>query len=278
MRRPTTTKDTPMSKPVIGAQLYSLRNHCKTLEDTVQTLAKVKAIGYTAVQLSGIAPMNDDPDGLAQAIRESGLNACCTHVSFEALLNDTDTMIARHQAWGVKHVATGGCPGTYGVSLAGVQAFAADIATLAQRLAPVGMDFSYHNHHWEFARIEDGRTWLQALYETAPADVLKAELDVHWVTAGGASPATWIRALGPRQPLLHLKDFTVHFPEPENRWKVERRFAPIGSGNLDWPSVLAAAEEVGVEYALVEQDDSYGADPFGEMEKSYNFLARMGYK
>lgn len=267
-----------MSKPVIGAQLYSLREHCKTLEDTAKTLEKVKAIGYTAIQLSGLGPMNDDPDGLAQVIRESGLVACCTHVAFDGLLNDTDTMIARHRAWGVRHVATGGCPATYPVSLAGVTAFAADIATVAKRLAAAGMDFSYHNHHWEFVKVEDGRTWLQALYESAPADVLKAELDVHWITAGGASPATWIRALGRRQPLLHLKDFIIHLPDLEKRWEPERRYAPIGSGNIDWPSVLAAAEEVGVEYALVEQDTSYGKDEFGEMEKSYEFLARMGYK
>lgn len=267
-----------MSKPIVGAQLYSLRDFCKNLEDTAKTLAKVKAIGYTTVQLSGVGPMGSDPEGLAQVIRESGLTACCTHVGFDGILNDPAKCIADHKAWGVKHVAIGSIPGQYSMDLAGIQAFAADIAKAVPTLTAAGLDFSYHNHSFEFAKVEDGRTFLQALYETVPADLLKAELDVHWVTAGGASPATRIRALGRRQPLLHLKDFTVHFPEPENRWKVERRFAPIGSGNLDWPSVLAAAEEVGVEYALVEQDDSYGADPFGEMEKSYNFLARMGYK
>ena len=266
-----------MSKPVIGAQLYSLRNFCKTLEDTAQTLSKVKAIGYTAVQISGVGPMND-PDGLAQVIRESGLNACCTHVGFDGILEDPAAEIARHKAWGVKHVGIGSVPNRYGMNLAGIQAFAADIAKAVKPLIEAGLDFSYHNHHMEFAPVEDGRTWLQALYETVPADLLKAELDVHWVTAGGGSPATWIRALGPRQPLLHLKDFTIHHKDPVNHWDVERRFAPVGSGNLDWPSILAAAEEVGVEYALVEQDDCYGADPFGEMEKSYEFLARMGYK
>ncbi len=266
-----------MSKPILGAQLYSLRNYCKTLEDTVKTLEKVKAIGYTAIQLSGVAPMKDDPMGLAQAIRESGLTACCTHTNYDQLLNDTDTAIANHKAWGVRHVAIGSLPTQYAMDQAGIDAFVADIRKFLPKLQAEGMDFSYHNHSFEFFKLPDGRTWLQSLYETAPADVLKAELDVHWVTAGGGSPAAWIRGLGARQPLLHLKDFIMHRKTAENRWDVERRFAPIGSGNLDWPEVFKAAEEVGVEYMLVEQDDCYGADPFGEMEKSYNFVRSFGY-
>ena len=267
-----------MSKPIVGAQLYSLRDFCKTLEDTAKTLAKVKAIGYTTVQLSGVGPMGSDPEGLAQVIRESGLTACCTHVGFDGILNDPAKCIADHKAWGVKHVAIGSIPGQYSMDLAGIQAFAADIAKAVPALTAAGLDFSYHNHSFEFAKVEDGRTFLQALYETVPADLLKAELDVHWVTAGGASPATWIRALGRRQPLLHLKDFVIARTSPDNRWDIERRFAPIGSGNLDWPAIFQAAEDVGVEYMLVEQDTCYGADPFGEMEKSYEFVARMGYK
>ena len=267
-----------MSKPVVGAQLYSLRDYCKTLEDTAKTLEKVKAIGYTTVQLSSVGPMGSDPEGLGQVIRESGLTACCTHVGFDGILNDPEKTIANHRAWGVKHVAIGSMPSNYSVDLAGIQAFAADIAKAIPALAAAGMDFSYHNHSFEFAKVEDGRTFLQALYETVPADLLKAELDVHWVTTGGGSPATWIRALGRRQPLLHLKDFIIHQKSADNRWDSERRFAPIGSGNLDWPEIFKAAEEVGVEYMLVEQDNCYGADPFGEMEKSYEFIARMGYK
>lgn len=268
-----------MSKPIVGAQLYSLRDYCKTLEDTAKTLEKVKAIGYTAIQLSGVGPMNSDPEGLAQLIRESGLTACVTHVSFDSILKDPAQTIANHKAWGVKHVAIGSMPGGYTYSLDGLNAFAADIAKVVPLLNEAGLDFSYHNHSFEFAKLEDGRTFLQALYETVPADLLKAELDVHWVAAGGASPATWIRALGRRQPVLHLKDFIIyHNPEDPNFWACERRFAPIGSGNLDWPEIFKAAEEVGVEYMLVEQDDSYGRDPFGEMEQSYNFIARMGYK
>ena len=39
---------------IIGAQLYNLREYCKTLEDLEKTLYRVAEMGYTIVQLSGV--------------------------------------------------------------------------------------------------------------------------------------------------------------------------------------------------------------------------------
>ena len=62
-----------MTKPIIGAQLYTVREFCKTIEATAATLKRVRDIGYTAVQLSGVAPMKDAPEALAGALRAAGL-------------------------------------------------------------------------------------------------------------------------------------------------------------------------------------------------------------
>ena len=56
----------------------------------------------------------------------------------------------------------------------------------------------------------------------------------------------------------------------------EQRYAPVGYGNLDWDNIIAACEEVGVEYALVEQDMCYDENPFDCLRKSYNFLKEKG--
>ena len=132
------------------------------------------------------------------------------------------------------------------------------------------MDFSYHNHNHELARY-DGKVWLEMLYAQIPATMLKAEIDTYWITAGGGDPAQWIRKYPGRQPLVHLKDMCV---TPER----EQRMAPIGEGNLNWPSILKATEEVGSKYILVEQDNHYGVDPFESMAISYRNLKAMGYK
>ncbi|NQU42161.1 sugar phosphate isomerase/epimerase [bacterium] len=97
----------------------------------------------------------------------------------------------------------------------------------------------------------------------------KAEIDVYWIQAGGGDPIQWIRKLGKRQPLLHLKDMTM---APGR----EQRFAEIGEGNMYFKGILEAAEEVGVEFALVEQDKCYDRDPFESLAISYRNLKAMG--
>jgi sugar phosphate isomerase/epimerase len=99
--------------------------------------------------------------------------------------------------------------------------------------------------------------------------VLKAEIDVYWIQAGGGDPAAWIRKCAGREPLLHLKDMAVG---PGR----EQRMAEIGEGNMNWSAILQAAEESGVEWYLVEQDHCYGRDPFESLAISYRNLRAMG--
>ena len=269
-----------MKKPIIGAQLYSLRDSCRTLADTARTLDRVRGMGYSVVQLSSVRPMDDDPVGLARVLRDSGISACCTHVPLDSILADPAREIARHEEWGVRHVAIGSCPTRYPLTLAGVRDLAKDFAKASESLAEAGMDLSYHNHRFEFVHVEDGRTFLRAFYDSLPPSILKAELDVAWVAAGGASPAMLIRSLGVRQPLIHLKDYVLAQTYPEDPSRRNETFdypVAVGSGNLDWPDILAAAEEANVEYALVELDSARGGDPFAEMAKSREYLYSLGY-
>ena len=254
-----------MADGVLGAQLYSVRDFCKTLPDFVASLKKVKAIGYTTIQISGIGPI--DPKDVAKAVEDAGLSVVATHCGWQEFVESTDALIERHKLWKCPHPAVGSLPGTY-YAEGGLEKFVAELAPVAEKLAAEGMDFSYHNHHKELMRIGD-KTWLDLLYEKAPPAHLKAELDTYWIQAGGGDPALWVRKMAGRQPLLHLKDMTV----AANK---EVRFAPVGEGNLNWPAILQAARAGGVRHYLVEQDSSYEADPFDCLATSYRNLVKMG--
>ena len=257
-----------MERHVVGAQLYTLREHTKTIVDIRATLKKVAAIGYKAVQISGFGPA--DPREVAQAVVEAGLVVAATHVGWPRFLNDLDRLIEEHQMLNCVHPAVGAMPPEYR-SLEGIARFADELAPVAEKLGKAGMDFSYHNHAHEFVRVEGRKTWLEALYERIPPQHLKAELDTFWVQCGGGDPAAWIRKCAGREPLLHLKDYSVIASG-------ERRFAEVGEGNLNWPSILGAARESGVQWYLVEQDDCYGRDPFESLAISYRNLQAMGWK
>lgn len=251
----------------IGAQLFTLREHTQTHDDLERTFEKLAAIGFRSVQISAIGPI--PVDAVAEILKNHGLTCAATHMGWPRFEEAIDEVIATHQAWGCVHTAVGGVPQDRYLVPDGWKAFAADLAPIAEKLASVGMDFSYHNHDWEFRHF-GGRPWLEHLYATCPAEHLKAELDVHWVARGGADPAAWIRKLGERQPVIHVKDFVVS----EDR---EPRFAPVGYGNMNWDAILEACSDVGVETLLVEQDNCYGEDPFACLEKSYQFLKDRGH-
>jgi len=254
-----------MLKNVVGAQLYTAREFTKDLPGVAETLKKVADIGYTAIQISGFGPVNDQE--VAKLVEDNGLTVASTHTGWPLFLNDLDAVIETHKLWKCDHPAIGGLPGEYHTP-DGLKRFLDELAPIAERLAQEGMDFSYHNHNHELQKY-DGKTWLAMLYEQAPPEMLKAEIDTYWIQAGGGDPAAWVRKCAGREPLLHLKDFIMG---PGR----EQRFAEIGEGNLNWPAIMEAAQEGGVEWYLVEQDRCYDRDPFESLAISYRNLKAMG--
>ena len=148
-----------MGKPVLGAQLYTVRNCTQTVADIRETFRRVKDIGYTAAQISGFGPV--DPAELDRAVRDSGLIIEATHVAWDRFLKDLDGLIDQHRRWGCVHPAIGGLPPEY-FTAEGLDRFIRELAPVAERLAAAGMDFSYHNHHHESARC-GRRSWLDQL-------------------------------------------------------------------------------------------------------------------
>ncbi len=256
-----------MSKPVAGAQLYTIREFCKTMPDVAASLKKVADIGYTTIQISGFGPV--DPRDVAKVVADNGLTVAATHIGWSRFLEDLDGVIAEHKLWKCVHPAIGGLPRDYHTP-DGVKRFRDELAPIAERLGKEGMDFSYHNHNHELVRF-GGKTWLDMLYEQIGPELLKAEIDTYWIQAGGADPTAWVRKCAGRMPLLHVKDMAI---SPER----EQRFAEIGEGNLNWPAILDAAEEAEVEYCLVEQDRCYERDPFESLAISYRNLKAMGVR
>ena len=253
-----------MAKNVVGAQLYTLRDYAKTLDDVRATLKKVADIGYTAAQISGFGPMK--ARDVARAFADTGLTVAATHVGWDDCLEDLDRVIDEHQLWKCSHLAIGGLPPHY-YTLDGLKRFLDELAPVAEALAAEGIDFSYHNHSHELQRFGK-TTWLAMLYDQAPPEHLKAEIDTYWIQHGGGDPVAWIRQCAGREPLLHLKDM-ARGPEGQ-------QFAEVGEGNLNWPGILEAAAESGVEWYLVEQDDCYERDPFEALAISYRNLKEMG--
>jgi len=252
-----------MAHSVIAAQMYTVREFTKTPADIAATMGKVKQIGYDAVQLSALGPM--ETKELKKIVDGEGLTVCATHTAFERLRDETDAVAEEHHLLGCTYAAIGGLPASYR-NAEGFKRFAKEASEVAKQLAERGLIFGYHNHSFELEKF-DGRTGLAILYEDSDPEYFKGEIDTYWIQHGGGDSAAWIRKLKGRMPLVHLKDMVMRGHE--------QLMAEVGEGNLNWPAILDACREADVVWYIVEQDTCQ-RDPFESLAISLRNLKAMG--
>ena len=245
----------------IAAQLYTIRDFIRNESDIAKSLKKIREIGYTAVQVSGMGPIAEKD--LLNILNGEGLTCCATHEGAEHLLNDAAAVAARLQALQCKHTAYPHPANVDLSTISGVDALAARLNEAGKILSAHGITLSYHNHHMEFRKVE-GQTVLSRLLEKTDPRYLQLELDTYWAQYGGGDPVQWCLQSKGRLPLLHLKDYEVG---DDN----QPHFAHIGRGNLDWSRILPAASASGCQWYIIEQDVCPG-DPFESLKLSYEYL------
>jgi len=243
----------------IGAQLYTVREFTQTAKDFAATIKKVADMGYKYVQVSGIGPI--PAQEVADICKASDIGITITHTNPTRIKSETEAVIAEHRIMGANYIGIGAMPGEYERNTEGVKHFIADFTPAAEKIHAAGMTFMYHNHDFEYEKY-DGKLMLDYLVEEMPK--IGFTLDTYWVQAGGADPAAWIKKLSRRVDVVHYKDMA---------WAGGKQLmAEVMEGNLNWESIFQASHAAGVKYAMVEQDDCYGADPFECLKTSYDNL------
>lgn len=248
----------------LAAQLYTLRDFMKTPAAIAATFKKVKALGYDAVQLSGLGPIA--PSELADILISKGQQAVITHTSYTRLREELDAVITEHKLWNCPHVALGSMPEEFRSS-AGIRKFALVANDIGKKLVEAGLTFSYHNHSFELAHNDAGISWLEQLYSETDPRYLQGELDTYWIQHGGADPAAWVTRMSGRMPVIHLKDMVMVGDQ--------QVMAEVGEGNLNWAAILPACRAAGVQWYAVEQDECR-RNPFESLAISYRNLVAMG--
>lgn len=252
-----------MAHSVLGAQLYTVREFTKTPADVRRTFQKVRDIGYEAVQVSGLGPI--EPEELKEIAAATELKIVATHIAYQRIVDEPEAVIAEHKLWDCPHVAIGGMPKEYR-SGEGFHKFAVEASQAVRPLIEAGLSFSYHNHSFELERFGD-RLGLEIVYEDSDPAMISAEIDTYWIQHGGANPVTWLRRLRDRMKIVHFKDMAIV--------DGKQVFAEVGEGNLEWPQIIEACRDAGVEWYLIEQDICQ-QDPFESLATSFRNLQELG--
>jgi len=249
-----------MKIPQVAAQLYTVRQHLKTPADLAASLKKIKQTGYQAIQLASIGSIPEDD--LASMMADVGLICCSAHEDAETIVGEPQRVAERLTKYGCKLVSYPH-PHVKLDTLDSVKALAASLNAAGKVFHDAGITLTYHNHSGEFRRF-DGRLILEIIYAETDPKYLQGEVDTYWVQYGGGDSEDWCRSLKGRLPALHMKDYKTK-PDGSPTW------AEIGQGNLTWKPIIAAAEESGCQWYIVEQDRCDG-DPFDSVRISFEYI------
>jgi len=261
-----------------------------------ETLRKVSAIGYNAVEISQIPMTPENVAELDRSRTELGMDIAALSVATEtpkgrpgdSLAEHFDKIVDDAKRLDSKLLRIGMLPFPAMKSIGAVVDFAKQANEYAERLQEQGLGLYYHNHHIEFAKF-DGKYMLDIIAENSPA--MGMEIDVHWVQRGGLDPVRTLEKYAGRTAMVHLKDYRIgELPEASfdmldsgdimgfmAEFKNVVQFAEVGEGNLDFASIIPAAQAAGAEYMLVEQDELYGRTVWDALQTSYDNLVALGH-
>lgn len=263
----------------IAIQLYSLRDEMEN--DVFGTLERVKALGYDGVEFAGLWGIA--PEEMNAKLKEIGLVPVSAHISFYELREDAEKVINDYKTVGCSHLVVPGLAPEDRPGAENWEKTKSDLDRFGEMIRNAGMTLSYHNHDTEFVRLENGSYGFDDLYDTTSAENLKMQMDCCWVSVAGEDPVKYLKKYANRCPLLHLKDYVgrksenmyalIGIDESEKEQSEEFGFRPVGSGVVDFKSILEAAESCGVEWYIVEQDlPTVGKTPFECAEMSIRAL------
>jgi sugar phosphate isomerase/epimerase len=250
-----------MERSQLAAQLYTVRGYTRTPADLAATAARLRKIGYEAVQVSGVGPM--PAAEIARILAGEGLKVCATHEPSDDILDRPGACIERMKALGCAHTAYPSPKGVDFKDRSAVEDWIGRLDAAGAAFAAAGMTLAYHNHDIEFVKI-DGRPVLERIFAGTRPEHLAGELDTYWVHCGGGDVVAWCERLAGRLPLLHLKDYAVTHERTH-------RYCEIGAGNLDFRRIVTAAERSGCRWFIVEQDTCPG-NPFDSLKQSFDYI------
>lgn len=249
----------------IGAQYFTLRDFAKTIEDFEETCKKVAEMGYKIVQISGTPLAAAD---MKPILDKYGLKVVVTHRGYCDFRDHLEEIIDYNKTLGCEICGIGAMPGESRESSEALSEFIAGINKAGKLLRKEGLYLGYHNHAFEFAKL-DGKLIMDRLIEETDPEAVKFIVDTFWLQTGGKDPAGFISKLGDRAMAIHFKDLKAN---SDNTTEM----AEVGEGNLDWDGIIKACDEAGAVWALVEQDVCKRS-PFESLKMSYDFLTTKGF-
>lgn len=245
-----------------GLQLYTLRDDFP--KDPKGVLAKVASYGYKQVESF------EGPNGMFWGMTnkefkaymdELGMSIVSSHCNID---QDFERKAAEAAEIGMKYLI---CPWRSQEKLDDYYAVAEDFNAKGEICKQNGIKFAYHNHGYTFTETE-GKFPHDILMENTDKALVEYEMDIYWVVTAGQDPIEWIKKYPSRFTSSHIKDRMKGTDEREAT-------CTLGTGVIDFQSIINAGKQNGMEYFIVEQERYDGTTPLASVEANAKYMNKL---
>ncbi len=246
----------------IGLQLYTVRRELE--KDFEGTLRKVSALGIKEVEFAGY--FNQKPENIKKLLKELKLSAPSAHIGTETLRKNLAQAIETAKIIGHKYLVLGNVPENERKSLDDYKKLIELLNKSGEECRRADLQFAYHNHDFEFIKLEEKVPYDLILAETDARKVL-LELDLYWTIKAGKEPVDYFEKYPKRFPLVHVKDM-------DNTPK--KFFTEVGRGVIDFKKIFSKADQAGIKHYFIEQDETRAA-PLESVKISLKYLKALKF-
>ncbi len=254
----------PKTEKKIALQMYSVRDDLnKDFKGTITALSgmgfkDMEAAGYNDGRFYGLSPSEFKTE-----LKAAGLNALSSHTgrslaedvsktSWDEVWSWWEKCIAAHKTVGMKYIVTPSMPTPK--TLADLKVYCDYYNQIGEKCKKAGIGFGYHNHAFEFQKIE-GKIMYDFMLENTDSDKVFFEMDVYWTVMGQKSPVEYFKNYPGRFILLHIKDHKE-----------------LGqSGMVGFDAIYKNAAVAGAIYSIIEVE-KYNYTPLESVKKSLDYL------
>ena len=238
---------------------------------TEEALRDVAAAGYEGVEIfdGNLRQYEDRPEVLEELLADTGLQLVAAYTGGNLIYRE----ILAEELWrirkaaelasrfGAKHLVVGGGAQRHdGIRDDDHAILAASLDQVVAIAEEHGLTASYHPH---LTTIVESPDQIEAVFSRSRIGFCP---DVAHLTAGGGDPAALIRRYADRVVYAHLKDFRA---DPF-------AFLPLGTGSIDFPAVIDALREAGLDDWVAVELDAFDGRPIEAARSSRAYLASLG--
>jgi len=203
---------------------------------------------------------------LQKLFSDHGVEPVSSHVPFAALRGDFETVSEFHQAVGCSTLGVANLQAEQFATRATVEDAAAAVSAVAERAAADGFDFVYHNHDFEFGRLNGKRAYDS--FVDGLGDEVGVQFDVRHAMRADVDPVTALRDINHRVASIHVSDMTE-----------DEKYVRLGDGALDIRGVVEFAVERAVPWIILEETAHIRGDvdtgALETLERDYEYLAAL---